>query len=107
MKDSTIAVSGLQDDFVSKDDAGLIAFISTLRISVKAKVADGQKNGLELSEIVDQVRQMVKVAEEDTVQSKAFPSSAFPAISRQAIAWCVEGYRPVDVIPAPVKVPTA
>jgi len=58
MKDSSIAVSGRPDDFVAPDDEGLFAFVSTLRVSVKAKVAAEQQRGLPLSEIVDQVREM-------------------------------------------------
>ena len=90
-----IAVAGQSDDFVSKDDEGLFAFISTLRISVKATVAAEQERGLSLSEIVVRVREMVRLAEEDPRHSKVFPSRAFRAISRQAVAWCVESYRPL------------
>jgi len=109
MKHSPTAVAGLPDDFVSKDDAGLFAFISTLRVNVKAKVAADQQRGLPLSEIVDQVREMVRVAGETAPHPKPFPPSALPAITRQAIAWCVEAYRPADLIPtpsAPVNLPT-
>jgi hypothetical protein len=88
-------VAGLSDDFVSKDDEGLFAFIETLRLSVKAKVAEEQQRGLSLSEIVVQVREMVRIAEEEAGQPKPFPSRAFKAISRQALAWCVEAYRPL------------
>jgi hypothetical protein len=93
-------VAGLSDDFISKDDEGLFAFIETLRLSVKAKVAEEQQRGLSLSEIVVQVREMVRIAEEGAGQSKAFPSRAFKAISRQALAWCVETYRPLVFIAA-------
>ena len=88
-------VAGLRDDFVSKDDEVLFAFIETLRLSVKAKVAEEQQHGLSLSEIVVQVREMVRIAEEGAGQPKPFPSRAFKAISRQALAWCVEAYRPL------------
>jgi hypothetical protein len=88
-------VAGLPGDFVSKDDEGLFAFIETLRLSVKAKVEEEQQRGLSLSEIVVQVREMVRIAEEDAGQPKPFPSRAFKAISRQALAWCVEAYRPL------------
>jgi hypothetical protein len=101
MKDSPNAIAGLPDDFVSKDDAGLFAFISTLRLKVKAKVAADQERGLPLSEIVDQVREMVRAAEEGAQHPKPFPPSALPAITRQAIAWCVEAYRPADLTPTP------
>jgi hypothetical protein len=38
---------------------------------------------------------MVRVAEQDAQHPKRFPSRAFRAISRQAVAWCVESYRPL------------
>jgi hypothetical protein len=90
-------LAGRPDDFVSKDDEGLFAFINTLRLSVQAKVEEEQQRGLSLSEIVVQVREMVRIAEEEAEagQPKPFPSRAFKAISRQALAWCVEAYRPL------------
>jgi hypothetical protein len=90
-----VALAGQAEDFVSKEDEGLFAFISTLRLSVKATVAAEQERGLSLSEIVVRVREMVRVAEQDAQHSKLFPSRAFRAISRQAVAWCVEAYRPL------------
>ena len=90
-----IPAPGLPDDFASLEDEGLFAYINTLRLSVKAKVEAEQQRGLSLSEIVVQVREMVRVAEEDAQRRKPFPSRAFRAISRQALAWCVEAYRPV------------
>jgi hypothetical protein len=98
MKDP-VGVPGLPDDFLSKDDEGLFAYISTLRLSVKAKVAAEQERGLSLSEIVVQVREMVRLAEEEGKHPKAFPSRAVRAISRQALAWCIESYRPLVVTP--------
>jgi hypothetical protein len=94
MKDP-IATAGLPDDFVSQEDENLFAYINTLRLSVKAKVEAEQQRGLSLSEIVVQVREMVRVAEEDAQRPKPLPSRVFRAISRQALAWCVETYRPV------------
>ena len=99
MKDPSIAIAGLPDDFVSREDEGLFAFINSLRLSVRAKVAAEQQRGLSLSEIVVQVREMVRLAELDADHPKPFPSHAIRAISRQAVAWCVEAYRP-DVIAA-------
>jgi hypothetical protein len=96
MKDPVV-VSGLPDDFVSRDDEGLFAYITALRLSVKTKVAVEQERGLSLSEIVVQVREMVRLAEEEGRHPKAFPSRAFRAISRQALAWCIESYRPLVV----------
>jgi hypothetical protein len=94
MEDSPNAVVGLPDDLVSADDEGLFAFIRTLRIAVKAKVAAEQQRGRPLSEIVPQIREMVRAAEEAAPHPKPFPSNAYKAISRQAVAWCVEAYRP-------------
>jgi hypothetical protein len=90
-----IVVAGQPEDFASKEDEGLFAFIGTLRLSVKATVAADQERGLSLSEIVVRVREMVRVAEQDAQHPKQFPSRAFRAISRQAVAWCVEAYRPL------------
>ena len=89
-----IVAAGQSDDFVSTDE-GLFAFISTLRLSVKATVAADQERGLSLSEIVVRVRELVRLAEQDPQHSKLFPSRAFRAISREAVAWCVEAYRPL------------
>jgi hypothetical protein len=97
MKDSPIAIVGLPGDFVSQDDEDLFSFINTLRLSVKAKVVEEQQHGLSLAEIVVHVREMVRLAEQDAAQSKHFPSHAFRAISRQAVAWCVETYQPLSI----------
>src|ERR1700687_3556027 len=59
MKDSPIA--GSSDDLISRDDEGLFAFINTLRASVRAKVVADQQRGLSLSEIVVEVREMVRL----------------------------------------------
>ena len=97
MKDSPIPIVGLPGDFVSQDDEDLFSFIATLRLSVKAKVVEEQQHGLSLAEIVVHVREMVRLAEQDAKQSKHFPSHAFRAISRQAVAWCVETYQPLSI----------
>jgi len=95
MNDFPIAAAGLPDHFVAPHDEGLPAFINTLRLSVRAKVAADQNRGLSLSEIVVQVREMVRLAEEDPHHPNRFPPRAFRAMSRQAVAWCVESYRPL------------
>jgi hypothetical protein len=97
MKDSPIAIVGLPGDFVSRDDEDLFSFINTLRLSVKAKVVEEQQHGLSLAEIVVHAREMVRLAEQDAQQSKHFSSHAFRAISRQAVAWCVETYQPLSI----------
>jgi hypothetical protein len=96
MKDSPIAIAGLPGEFVSQDDEDLFSYINTLRLSVKAKVAEEQRHGLSLAEIVVHVREMVRLAEQGG-RSKAFPSHAFRAISRQAVAWCIESYQPLSI----------
>ena len=93
MKESPIA--GSSDDLISRDDQGLFAFVDTLRASVRAKVAAEQQRGLSLSEIVVEVREMVRLTQEDADHPLPFPSRALRAISRQAIAWCVEAYQPI------------
>jgi hypothetical protein len=97
MRDTPIPIVGLPGDFVSQDDEDLFSFINTLRLSVKAKVAEEQQHGLSLAEIVVHVREMVHTAERDVQHSKHFPSHAFRAISRQAVAWCVETYQPLSI----------
>jgi len=95
MKDSPFA--GSSDDLISRDDEGLFAFINTLRASVRAKVAAEQERGLSLSEIVVEVREMVRLGKGDARHPHPFPSHTLRAISRQAVAWCVEAYQPVVI----------
>ena len=95
MNDSPIGTAGLPHHFAAPDDDGLSAYTNTLRLSVRAKVAAEQNRGLSLSEIVVQVREMVRLAEVDPHHPNRFPPRAFRAISRQAVAWCVESYRPL------------
>lgn len=94
MKDSPIAIAGVPGDFISQDDERLFAFVDALRVSVKARVAVEQLRGVSLSEIVVQVREMVRLAEEEAQDPKLFSSRASRAISRQAVAWCIETYQP-------------
>lgn len=95
MNDLPIPALGPPDALVVPNDQDLFAFIDRLRLSVKAKVAAEQDRGLSLSDIVVQVREMVRLAEVDPHQPNRFPSRAFRAIARQAVAWCVESYRPL------------
>lgn len=94
MKDKPVPINALPGDFIAADDEGLFAFIDSLRGSVRAKVAAGQRRGLSLAEIVVEVREMVRFAEEDPDLPTAFSSHAYRAISRQAVAWCIEAYHP-------------
>lgn len=112
MNDSPTGTAGLPDQTVATDDAGVSAFSNALRLSVRAKVAADQNRGLSLSEIVVQVREMVRLAEEDPHNPNRFPSRAFRAISRQAVAWCVESYRPLvfaarNIPTDPLKAPAS
>jgi hypothetical protein len=95
MKDSSNPITGLSGDFVSQDDEGLFAFIGALRVSVGERVAADQERGLSLTEIVVQVREMVRLAGEDAHRSKPFPPRTIRAISRQAVEWCIQSYRPL------------
>ena len=100
MKDSPVPIAGRPADFASQDDEDLFSFINSLRLSVKARVAEEQRHGASLAEIVVQVREMVRLAEQDALRSKPAPAHAFRAISRQAVAWCVETYQPLLVNPS-------
>ena len=95
MTDSPVPIIPFARDFVASDDERLFAFIDSLRSSVSAKVTAGQQRGLSLSEIVVEVREMVRFAEEDPDLPSPFPAHAYKAISRQAVAWCIEAYQPL------------
>jgi hypothetical protein len=94
MRDSPIAIAGVLGDFISPDDEALFSFVSALRLSVREKVAAEQLRGSSLSEIVDQVREMTRLAEQQAECPKPFSPYAFRAISRQSLAWCIEAYHP-------------
>ena len=94
MKDSPIAIAGVPGDFISRDDQRLFAFVNALRLSIKEKVAAEQVRGTPLSEIVIQVREMAQLAEQEAQDPKPFSQHAFRAIARQAVAWCMEAYKP-------------
>jgi hypothetical protein len=95
MNDLPAPASGPTAPIVVPDERDLFAFIERLRLSVRAKVVAEQDRGLSLSEIVVQVREMVRQAEVDPREANRFPSRAFRAIARQAVAWCIESYRPL------------
>jgi hypothetical protein len=98
MKDSPIAIAGVPGDFISQDDQGLFAFVNALRLSVREKVAAEQRRGVSLSEIVVEVREMARRAGEEAEDPKPFSPQAFRAISRQAVAWCIEAYHPAVLV---------
>lgn len=94
MQDKPVPITALPGDFVAPVDADLFEFINSLRRSVRAKVAAGQQRGLSLAEIVVEVREMVAFAEKDATLPAPFPPHAYRAISREAVAWCIEAYHP-------------
>ena len=79
---------------VSRDGLGLFAFIRTLRLAVRAKVAADQSLGLAFAEIIVNVREMVSLSEDAASHSGPRPSPEFRAIAKQAEAWCLEAYQP-------------
>ena len=95
MNDLPIPALGPPVPLASPHEQDLFAYTDSLRVSVRAKVLDDQVHGLSLSEIVVQVREMVRLAESDPHQLNRFPSRAFRAIARQAVAWCIESYQPL------------
>jgi len=95
MNDLPSSASGPPAPIVAPEEQDLFVFIDRLRLSVRARVAAEQNRGLSLSEIVVQVREMVRLAEVDPHEPNRFPSRAFRAIARQAVAWCIESYRPL------------
>ena len=69
-----IPAAGPPEAFVSQEAERLSTYITTLRLSVKERVVAEQQRGLSLSEIVVQVREMVRRSEEDRQRPKPFPS---------------------------------
>jgi hypothetical protein len=94
LKDSPRPIAGVPGDFIARDDERLFEFVDTLRLSIKARVAAEQLGGLSLSDIVAEVREMTKLAEQEAKDTKPFSPHGFRAISRQAVAWCIEAYQP-------------
>jgi len=94
MKKSIDIPARRSEKLVSTDDPTLLAFVSGLRLSVKARVVAERRRGVPLAEIVVNVREMVRLTEEATSHSRPTGSLAFRSISRQAVAWCLEAYRP-------------
>jgi hypothetical protein len=100
LKDSPKPLPGVPGDFSSRADERLFEFVNTLRVSIKARVAAEQLRGLSLSAIVLQVREMTKLAEQEAQEPKPFSTHGFRAISRQAVAWCMEAYHPPAFVEA-------
>ena len=79
--------------FLSPGNTSLFAFVMTLRLAVRARVAEEQSRGVCFADIVAQVREMVSRSEDAASQSGPRPSPEFRAISKRALAWCLEAYR--------------
>ncbi len=94
MNDKPVPITALPGDFVAPDDVELFTFVNSLRGSVRARVAASQQRGLPLADIVVEVREMVRLAENDPELPTRFSSRAYRAIARQAVAWCIESYQP-------------
>lgn len=93
MKKSPPAISKPPVELISADETSLFTFIRSLRLSIRARVADEQRRGVGLAEIVLRVREMVQVTDEAASHSASYASPAFRSISRQAEGWCLEAYR--------------
>ena len=88
------SIPALPHRFLPPDDASLFAFVGTLQLAVRARVRDEQSRGVSFAQIVINVRDMVHEAEETKGHSSVRVSPMVRAISRQALRWCLEAYRP-------------
>jgi hypothetical protein len=95
------SIPPLSRRLVSNDAGGIFAFIRTLRLAVRARVAADHNRGVPFAEIVIHVREMISLSEDSAGQSGERPSTEFRAIAKQADAWCVEAYRGIDDERAP------
>ena len=94
MTKSPTSIPALPHRFLPPDDASLFAFVGTLQLAVRARVRDEQRRGVSFAAIVIQVRDMLRAGEEADGHSDARVSPMVGAISRQALKWCLEAYRP-------------
>jgi hypothetical protein len=90
------SIPPLSRRLVSNDGGGIFAFVRTLRLAVRARVAAEQNSGVPFAEIVLHVREMISLSEDAAGQSGIRPSPEFRAIAKQADAWCLEAYRRID-----------
>jgi len=88
------SVPDLPGDFIAPHDESLFSFLNSLHVAVRERCASEQLQGAPLAQIVVQVREMVRLAEEAAGHRKKFPAQASQAILRQALAWCVEEFHP-------------
>ena len=79
---------------VSPSDPTLLAFVSSLRLSVRSTVIAERRRGVPLAEIVIHVREMVRAKEAAADPCTPGSSLAFRAISKCAVGWCIDAYLP-------------
>jgi hypothetical protein len=101
MKKPPNGITGLPRRLVSREDTTLFAFVRTLRLAVRARVAADQKRGLAFAAIAIRVREMVSRAEDAGSHSHPRPSPEFVAILKRAEAWCLEAYQPTRALDLP------
>lgn len=86
-------IPGVAHRLVSRDGAGIFAFIRTLRLAVRARVAAEQNNGVPFAEIAIHVREMITMSEDAAGQCGERPSAEFRAIAKRADGWCIDAYQ--------------
>ena len=108
MKKPPNGIPGPPRRLISREGTPLFAFVRTLRLAVRARVAADQRRGVPFAEIVVRVREMVSRTEDAGSHSSVRPSLEFQAISKRAEAWCLEAYQspaqsdlPTDRFPPP------
>ena len=93
MKKPPSSIPGLPRRLVAREGTPLFAFIRTLRLAVRASVAEDQSRGVPFAEIVIRVREMVSRVEGAGSHSGPGPSLELTAITKRAEAWCREAYQ--------------
>jgi hypothetical protein len=90
----SIYVPARLETVVSPHDLTLLEYVSALRSSVRATVSAERRRGIPLSDIVVHVQEMVRLKEEAMHPEAETSSLAFCAISKCAVAWCIDAYLP-------------
>lgn len=94
MQNSTGISARHLEKVISPNDPTLLAFVSSLRLSVRSTVIAERRRGIPLAEIVAHVREIVRAKEEATDPSTPGSSLAFRAITKCAVGWCIDAYLP-------------
>jgi len=76
-------------------DTSLFVFVGALRLAVRTRVSKEQRLGVSFAEILIHVREMVRDSE-GAGHSTGRVSTTFRAITKQALRWCLEAYRPAS-----------